>query len=351
MRFIKILPLLLTLACQEAVDTSSLSWAHSPADKSGGTILGRLTLLQLGVATDFNPYRVCVQNDSSLPDQQVLLEVQLAYAAWLHAATDRGGDLWNFMTWKIQDSCSDSDRSFSSVVVIASSEDIPAEFDRAPLICGREGRAGCMTGGQTLGMARVGTNQYTESRGKTLVQNVWPSTLQITPLAQWHGLDYALPKLMTEENKASIDAALQKYQQLLAGGKTRSFDNLVDLIRIFDQHKLTEGQDEALLRAANEFRASTIPSINSYYTPEIALYSILLHEAGHQFGMSHAHEPKQGSETGHTGDGKYSKGVWVTQDSAMSYNDSYFHLTKDDKAGIRDLATKLKLYFQRSTKI
>lgn len=339
----------LTVACgPSSPGNSSLTWSHVTAEHASGTIPALLAYGELGFETNFKRLRVCVQGSESYSGSELLLETKLAYAAWLEASGRGLESNWDRFSFVLSEHCDLQDTSFASSVVIASHEkrDPRQAEDFTVLTCSP---SSCLPRGFTTGWGGPGAITYSFPKGNA---SVWsnlavyqPSVARLSPYLHWESLETELKLQLQGRQVAATGRApaldrdvlvnlWNDYQSLKARVKTVDYSSLAAFNRQLSQQ-------EADSRAS--FGIIATPSSKASYQMQLAGFHTLLHEVGHQFGMMHAHVKSSFTDNGMVkGTGaKKEDGFWETDDATMAYQNSYFYLSPDDRAGIRDLTTKV----------
>lgn len=330
--------LLISCGNIEAAKNSDTKWAHQPSQNAIAIINSRVQFLELKFKTDFSNIAVCIQASQSLNNSSLLFETKLAYASWYEASGQATQSGWDHFKFEVRPSCHMKDTNYSSVVVISEEakitpdQEIDKSFAKNKVTCKRVGlSASCNTGSMTMGLGGSGSMGYQYFKPETWesVSNRAPATVLLSPFVQWTSMEKELGTL------SSV------YADLKSRADTVSFDELKSFAKSIEAKQLKIADDNRLDSIVKTFLDSDQTSSVQVYVPVMPAYHVLLHEVGHQFGMNHADNPGSHSETGGSqGAKKDANGQWVTDFATMSYADEYLYLTEDDKAGIRNLATK-----------
>lgn len=332
---------LMSCGTSEAAKNSSTKWAHTSSKTAMAILNSRIQYLDLKFKTDFSNIAVCIQGSQSFNNSSLLLETKLAYAAWLDASGQASESSWDQLDFELRPACNLKDKSYSSVVVVSEEakitpdQEIEKTFAKNKVTCKRVGlSASCNTGSMTMGLGGSGSigYQYFKPEVWESLSNRAPATVLLSPYVQWVSLE-------TELKKTPALAAL--YSDLKNHADTVSFDELKAFHKELETRQLKVLDDGRLDGIVKTFLDSNEKSLVQNYVPVMPAFHVLLHEVGHQFGMDHADNPGLQSETGESlGASQKPGGQWSTALATMSYADEYLYLTPDDKAGIRDLATK-----------
>lgn len=342
--------------CGTAEEDSTLNWSHVATEKALGSIPALLAFEELSFSRATQGIPVCIQESASYRGSHLLLETKLAYAAWLSASGKGSAAAWDRFDFRIAARCDRDDVNFSSHVIIASMEkpDISQSQDFTVIRCSDRS---CLPRGYTAGWGGPGAVRYTYY---TANPDLWSqvrldtaAVARLSPYVRWQSLETELNlQLQARQGKipgaplprlstASLQSLLDRYLLLKAKAQTVSYADLVAFSEEIAARKL---DSQASYKIVN----ITPDRDQANYQLQAAAFHTLLHEVGHQFGMMHAHvaasEHVSGAISG--SDAVKSGDSWTTDNAAMAYNNSYFYLTADDKAGVRDLTSKLYPYLR-----
>lgn len=333
---------LLGCGSTETQNHSSSKWAHTSSQSAMSIINSRIQYLQLKFKTDYSKVSVCVQGSESYGSDSLLLETKLAYAAWLDASGQGSRDAWDLLDFTLKPSCRMNDAAYSSVVVISEEtnmtpdQEIDKTFKKSKVSCKRVGMsASCSTGSMTMGLGGPGGISYRYFKPEIWdsLSNRSPATVLLSPFVQWTSLEGEL--------RSYAPNLVALYADLKARADDVSYEELLTLNKGIEAKKMFIRDDDRLGGLVQTFLDSKLASSSEPYSPTIPGYHVLLHEVGHQFGMDHADNPSSQSETGASvGATQSPSGQWETELSTMAYADEYLYLTPDDKAGIKNLASK-----------
>jgi hypothetical protein len=343
----KLLALSLVLTACGPSQNSETKWAHLPADQSWGTIPALVGYLDLGFRTNFQALNVCLQGSDSFQGSALLLEAKLSYAAWLNAG-GQGQSAFDRFQFELKDICDPSDTRYASVVLIESAgksspnRNPGEDFSKATVNCQKSGwSVRCSSGSTTYGWggpAAIGYSYRNPNKWES-ISNRSPATVRLSPYVQWRSLE---TDLVEQTGLAAEDrvAKLEIYRNLTAKADTVSYAELIDFMKILHDAKLVAGKDGSFQKLMQDFQRGGASSINQEYTPYATALHVLLHEVGHQFGMSHADNPSRDSETGFVVESEQRGSQWVTKEASMAYGEPFLYLTADDEAGVKDMTQK-----------
>ena len=334
------------VACgPKANNLSAAKFAYYHPESSIGGPLGRLEAVKLGYSTDFNELRVCIETGlSHFSTQQIVLEAELAYAAWLDAAGTFTENDWQRFSFEPQPKCRTNDQTYSANIVIerlgniAPDETILSSYQEQAINCSTDGHVKKCSGNIiTLGWGGPGflTTWYVNDPNQwTKLTKTLPSTTTLSPYVEWLSLDEELARNTDPNLTAARRATLRATYQTLAETMRPSFAALTGFAKSLADLKLKTTDDPVFAKLVQDFYASQATAMNRTYRGQRAAFSSLLHEVGHQFGMDHADNPKAGSLTGASSDAhKDADGQWTTKSATMAYGLPYMYLTDDDAAG------------------
>jgi hypothetical protein len=306
----------------------------------------QLSLLQEGTT------RICIENQSaSISNSEARLEVQLAFAAWLKAS-EANAAIWEQISFEAVSKCA-RDGSNLAVIVLPDasgssfdSREREKNFERPSYSCELNGtNVSCGTNTMTLGWGGPAAVRYTQQSDGTLVRVEVSRASQavMSPHVEWQPLSRAL----AETPNAGGGGGQNQWQQTLARLSANAKPKLQDLTAFVEslaKAEKTARPDTVFKKALDDFAKSGKSSVtNVSYRPSLPLFSTLLHETGHMFGLDHADNPAADSVTGFAngekvGDGQQAK----TELSVMAYAIPYLYLTIDDQAGARSAAQAAK---------
>lgn len=343
---------LFLVACGQS-QTSETKWAHSPADRSWGTIPALVGFLDLGFKTSYDKINVCLQGSDSFQGSALLLESKLSYAAWLNAG-GQGQKAFDRLQFETKDICDPNDTAYTSVVIIESegkaspNRDPGEDFAKASVECQKAGwSVRCSSGSTTFGWgggAAIGYSYRNPNKWES-VSHRSPASVRLSPYVSWRSLE---SDLLEQKTLATEDrnAKLELYRSLLAKADAVTYSELVDFMRVLSDSKLVAGSDGSFQKLMQDFQSSGATVLKQEYVPVATALHVLLHEVGHQFGMSHADNPSRDSETGFVVESQQRNGQWVTSEAAMAYGKPFLYLTADDQAGVLDMTQKTLTFLQ-----
>jgi hypothetical protein len=341
------------VGCGAAVkmSESDVNFAHYPASQLFGTPLS-LALFQKSGALAKDKLRVCVEAQlSGLSEAEVMLEVRLAFAAWWKSS---GIDpvTWSALDFQSRSDCTGAE-GWDSVVVVPGPTrtdnaflQLGTRFGAISYSCDRSGgSARCRSATYTLGVGGPAAVRVLSRPGDGAVVGIEvasPASAVMSPAVDWYGLRQAI-KLADIDTAESRVALVAQFDRLAQGG-TVDLESLASFAESLKAADLRVGDDPVLQSKLSDFAASGAESLlEAIYRPRIALFSTLLHEIGHQFGMDHADNPGPDSIMGSAVDQNGRPDVrFVTELSVMAYALPYLYLTDDDRAGISSVFRTLK---------
>lgn len=343
--FFSCLSLVAVLACGSPQDeVSETSWAHSTTSRSTGTIPALIAYKELGFRTDYDQIRVCLQESPSYKGKNLLLESKLAFTAWIDASGRGSSAQWNLFDFEIENHCDMNDANYAVAVVIASrSKHDPSQADDFTVInCNQRS---CYPNGYTTGWGGPAALSYTygDKSGSTWrdISMYQPSVARLSPYISWESLEteFRLVLRSSKNGSSQTQDLLNHYLSLKSKAETVSYAELV----AFNKKLATLKVDS---KARYGIVTSPVSGNGSSYQLQSPAFHTLLHEVGHQFGMMHAHVKQGYSDNGYVKGvgGTVKDGYYTTDAATMAYNNSFFYLTADDKAGIQDLTRKLYPY-------
>lgn len=158
----------------------------------------------------------------------------------------------------------------------------------------------------------------------------------------WQPLGLSLRQAMDDRgSQPGFDG--ERALALLAAGGKPSLASLVAFGQELANRNVTAGADPVFRRVMDDFVRSGRGEVSGEaYRPQIALFSTLLHEVGHTFGIDHADNPSADSVTGTASGERVGSGSQARTDLAvMAYALPYLYLTEDDRAGMRSAAQQI----------
>jgi hypothetical protein len=333
------------LACRTTSDIGSEpDFAHFSPDNTFGGPVGRLEALKL-FPTDFTTLRVCVETGkATIADADIVLEVRMAYAAWLAASGPYTETDWQTFEFVPQPKCKSDDKSFAAYVAfvelenILEGEDLLSRYKESRLTCTTNGfTKSCQGTGMTLGWGGPGSLSYWYVGNPdkwTKLTSYRPSSTTLSPYVDWISIEADLKR---QPANALPAAARTKLLADYAALREQTAPKMVDLaafVASLAAHNVLATEDPVFKQKVQEFYASSSQSLDQTYRSVRAAFSTLLHEVGHQFGMDHADHPSLDSVTGKSATATQNEnGQWVTEQATMAYGDPYLFLTADDAAG------------------
>lgn len=340
----------LSQSCGPMGSGSEPSFAHYSGKSLMGTPLALLgyrerSLLQGGST------RICIENLSkSISPAEARLEVQLAFATWMRAA-ESGAAVWDQLTFESSSNCA-RDGSNLAVIVLPDANgsnlderEREKNFEQPAYSCTLSGASvSCKTNTMTLGWGGPAAVRYAQSSdGKILRVEVSRAAQAImSPYVDWQPLSRALAA-----EAPAADGDQPDWRQTLARLNSASkpkLSELDDFVYSLGNANKTARPDTVFKKAMDDFAKSGQSAVtNVRYRPSLPLFSTLLHEIGHVFGLDHADNPAADSVTGFANGQKVGQGQQARTDlSVMAYAIPYLYLTADDRAGARSVAQSTK---------
>ncbi len=339
------------VACAES-SNSNLDYVHSKAENATISPLGGIQILRSSLDFKFDSYDVCVRKGSkTISDSSLLKETKLAYAAWIHAA-GYGEEEWELFNFQLKSECKDNQDHLASVVILDVDKDTnDSQYDRYSsfsINCERSGYSySCGGSSATLGLGRWGNIGYSYDgrSGKwTDLYSFSQVRASFSQYVDWHSLkeDFKRNKELSSSDRNEL---LSAYDRLSGNSQFMEFVEFSDLLAEKDMKSI---DDEKFSKLFKDFQKSGKNSLNKDFRSEQALYHVLLHEVGHNFGMRHSHQQApDGSIAVET------EGLRIKKDgreefvSTMAYSDDYLYLTKDDKLGIQSMRRETENYLKK----
>lgn len=343
--FFSCLSLFAVLACGSPQDEmSDPSWAHSTTSRATGTIPALIAYKELGFRTDYNKIRVCLQESPSYRGAHLMLESKLAFAAWMEAGGRGSAAQWGLFDFEIENHCDMDDSNYAVAVVIASrSKPDPSQSNDFTVIeCGQRN---CYPNAYTTGWGGPAALSYTygDKSGSTWsdISMYQPSVARLSPYISWEPLETEFRYVLRDSKNGNpnVEGLLNSYLSLKSKAETVSYAELVAFNKKLASLKVDS-------KARYGIVSSRLGSDGSTYQLQSPAFHTLLHEVGHQFGMMHAHVKAGYTDNGNVKGvpGSVKDGFYTTDAATMAYNNSFFYLTADDRAGIQDLTSKLYPY-------
>jgi hypothetical protein len=160
-----------------------------------------------------------------------------------------------------------------------------------------------------------------------------PAACVLSGFSKWTSLKsdlLAISSLSADVLRTTID----RYDALVSS-TSPTFEQLASFGQSLEAARLVASGDSEFIRITDAYSTSGKTSLSVSYEPRKAIFSVLLHEVGHQFGMSHADNPASDAVSGDQLTATQSAdGRWKTSHAAMAYGEPYLYLTADDKSGI-----------------
>lgn len=331
----------LLVACHSRPNLNSeLKWAIDP--DTIGSPNSLLEAMDLGIAKTLPDLKVCVETvkNSPISDREFFLETQLAFAYWLKFSTD-DHRTWERFQFYTKESCEEGDSFIYKILLGDGNNPARTEpygsFSYPTIDCVRIGR-NYQCGGSpvALGVAAPASMTYFfNNRGWTEVALNAHGWAAFSPFADW----LSLKDEISSHQSSHKDELLVVYDSLLETigdlNQTIPFPHLDEFIsRLQDAQIIGQG-DGAFQTLFDEFVAGNKSSLSEKYRMRLVLFSTLLHEVGHIYGIDHAHAPGQGSLTGASGETTADGEFYQTDLAVMAYGEPYLYLTLDDESGAR----------------
>jgi hypothetical protein len=111
---------------------------------------------------------------------------------------------------------------------------------------------------------------------------------------------------------------------------------------ILTNHKSIADIPSFELDLIQDFKKSEDKEIEIEFTPSAPLFTTLLHEVGHQFGMLHADHTEEGALNGQSISAVLNEqDKWVSKIAVMAYGEPYLYLEEDDILGIQSTGREI----------
>lgn len=324
----------LVSACQKD-SASQLDYAHFAERHLASSPFGLLEVLSHDdIEKPYQGISVCIQNGTEgLSDDELLVEVKLAYATWL-AAADVSQQAWSKFTFATQAKCRLGDTAYQSVVIFPDADTMAGEVVQRV----KQSLPKPQGGWATLGIGGPGASSYRWSRrGDLSIRLSRPAKVVMNPYIAWRSLASELAANV--ELLASRDT-ISRYSKdgyLLAALEDKGLDDLSLWQDLADAYaELLSGNSDwrDLIAFTVRLEENRVISGPTFDVTKHLSYDTLLHEVGHQFGMAHADQPSSRDVTGPSPVAEEDSGRWTTEEAVMAYGENYLYLTEDDQAGI-----------------
>ena len=345
--------------CSQDVQVNETSYALYRSNAAMSGPLGRLLALNEGFEVDYDKVRVCVEGTkSTMTDSELVLETKIAYAAWLNTAQSSdlkiGQEDFDKFEFVVRSKCKRNDNNFSAVVVsveegnIEAVDELEGSFASVSIECKKANRrSSCgQTSGMTLGWGSSGllTQYYNRSNPNkwTKLQGYKPATAYMSQFVEWRSIqEDLLVRTSSELNTSTRNKMVADYREMLVGEP--SLEELVAFNDSLTEQKMLGAKGNAFNTLFQGFVDSREDYLLQEYRPEKTYYNTLLHEVGHQFGLSHADDPGRDTDTGPSAQTTLDNNEeHVTEISAMAYGLPYMYLTDDDRAGSAENAKRIR---------
>lgn len=323
---------LLAIACGES---SELNYARQIEDKN--SLMCHVESSEIE-KQDHKRLEVCVDNMEAkfISSKSVLLEAKLAIFHWLEVAGHKKSHrLFTNMNFTQNCGASPQDGQKRLRVIIPSQSQIKSNskfnsyFIKPKSRCRyKNSKVLCKLSAFVFGFA--------EQFGKASMINDADKPDTEARVVFNPNIDWAV--LGDELADMGHEILASDYQTLLEDSS--DYNDVIYFIR-----KL---QSKKLIARGERSSADTISMakrLKSYFRtpdhPQLGMYSIMMHEMGHVFGLGHADQPGRRYVTGDAHGNESVRNVHKTKSSVMAYDKKYIHLTDDDRAGIRAILKNL----------
>lgn len=345
----------LLFACKtRANNDASIEWAHYPTEVLVSTPLGRAEILSQRLKSNLSTIDVCVEGEvDGVSGAELLFETRLSYAAWFSASKAFDAKVWNLFRFISRRDCTSESEKFSAIVVFFQkknqihSQVHSFEQSRASCTEVESSKVVCESTQGKVGVGSPGTYSYSYlAAGRwTEVEFTRPAYAYFSPYVRWHSLAKDI-ELNRGLNASAKKAILSRYRALLSQ-RSPSFEDLVAFVSLLKEQRVVGAREQGLAKALPPQPWSEVPRPFSFDL-ELALFHILLHEVGHQFGMDHADNPASQSVKGAVGGSDVDSYSSSTSEATMAYHEHFFYLTPDDEAGVESVAKSIRAFLAKA---
>ncbi|MBP9708057.1 MAG: hypothetical protein KBD78_10450 [Oligoflexales bacterium] len=336
---------------------SENKYAYAPPAKNVGILYNLFLFTKQDIPLFQKKLPVCIERtgDEAL-DQSLLLETRIAYYKWLSAVEQLSEEKWNVFEFFLADACEAKSNEFISYIKIQNEFDVSQSddetiFSRAKAVCKKKQLFRCQSDSSFVGYGSGAELTYYFFPNKpeiwTKISIKAPAKVILSPFVNWLPLHEAMDSIFqsvnskgeAEKYNQDLTTFVQIYKHALNSNFLR-FDDIKEFSRLLNKLELIyEEADPELAKITNDFQISGEKEFTGEFKLTIPLFSILLHEVGHQFGMSHAHQPRPDDITGQSDKAEFNaeKQQWICTESRMAYGKKYLYLTEDDLMGAESL--------------
>ena len=261
--------------------------------------------------------------------------------------------------FQVSADCVDTSEKYNSIIVFPGPEsknsidigESKIEFSRSKLFCRKIVSKSIK--GQTNTSVQC-SSQYTAGKGgrahivisKNGLTDKWvsvkiksPAFLSTSPYLKWK----SIPEIAIKgDDKKIIFAEVRKEYERLLKIKNRNLNDFKDLKGILTKRKSIAELPSFELDLIQDFKKSEEKEIEFEFTPYAPLFSTLLHEVGHQFGLLYADQTEEGALNGQSISAVLNEqNKWVSKTAVMAYGEPYLYLEEDDILGIQSTGREI----------
>lgn len=349
----------ISISCQAKKDDllSESKYAYRAPSKNVGNLFNLYLFTRSENLNFQKTLPVCIERTGNEPfDRSLYVEVQIAYFKWFSRVSNFSEEAWKVFDFYLADACDFNSAEFASKILIikepyvASVED-GADFKKAEAICEKIELFSCKSHSAPVGLGSGAALMYNFYPS---MPDIWtkiaitaPAKVHLSPFVNWVPLNTAITNFIPNlkaarkegfEKEADVLGFLQMYNSATES-HSLSFETISKLSDALDGLGLIYNlADPELKRILTDFKSRREKNFKKEFKLTIPTLSILLHEVGHQFGMSHADAPGPDDVTGQSEQAHLNKaGQWICKESRMSYGENFLYLTQDDLMGAESL--------------
>jgi len=278
------------------------------------------------------PLRICIENDPRLPEDEYLLDVEIAFAYWMHVSGTYDESDWETLRFELRQKCPDQINSYIALIT-TQRVSIRNNFNF------REPNITCNSQDCELLVPDLGftlSNSTLSVREFTLTVNQFPTMIAFNPYVTLSTLKDEI-RINSKLSFSSRQELLNKYDDLQKSSN-RSFVSLKSFILMLANQKLI--RDEKPFKDFLNRHSQLQGFSNQISTGDLRVswFNSLLHEVGHFWGLTHPDQDLDRTKTFFSSTTTEVNGRWQTKIATMAYGDAYLYLTEDDIAGAREVS-------------
>ena len=351
-----ILSLCFISSCYNETSEQPSSLNYARMQKLDGSLLNVLNKFENKTISETPLICVTVAEGQSIQRDSLIMETKMAIYSWLKASSE---DYINLIKQvEFSGDCLgegqnlDGKKKILDVVIPSPSQTetdsrYSRSFNKPQVQCQYNWGASCQMNGVVLAYASMIPFSVYSWGGQTQVF-INEAPVAFNGHIMWTDLKEELSERTASLGEDDI-SLLELYENALiiqnkAESSNEDIEEFWDTISILESELEKQGAISQTKQGLNTFVDRAISekqNINETFTPTYSIYSTLLHEIGHSFGLHHADNPSGQVITG-DGDGDSVTDVKTTRESVMAYAERYLYLTEDDKNGIRSIDRQVK---------